>query len=208
MLNKLKRIFSANKNVVYDDSFFQQAWFENWESLKLILKALVEFKPEWKKVLDFGCGPGIMIDFMTDNSFDYFGCDYSQEAKTLYLEHYGKHPDRYLSRIPEKPEFDLFVSFDVFEHLTDEEVDQVLRQITTIPWLLVNISRDKGVPGHVNIKKDKDWIRFFQERGFQFQVEETKAIRSLYTQLRPGNPDLWNKNMFILKNQNESQGNP
>ena len=49
--------------VKYDENFFSNDWFSNWKNLKFILKEIIEINTDWKTILDYGCGPGIMIDF-------------------------------------------------------------------------------------------------------------------------------------------------
>jgi len=185
--------------VRYDRTFFDRDWFVNWQALKVILKALLETPPHWKRVLDFGCGPGIMIDFMNDAGWDYTGYDNSPEARELYLKHFGRHPDRYRTEIPSNQPFDALLSFDVFEHLTDEMITQILPQVRHIPWFLLNISRMKGIPGHINLKTDAGWIGFFQAQGLVFREKETIEIRQAYLGLKPEAPDLWNRNLFIFQ---------
>lgn len=206
MLTSLFQKIFPKKNVKYDDTFFQEQWFKSWEELKYVLSALIESNPRWQKILDFGCGPGVMIDFMTQKSHLYIGCDYSSEATDLYAERYGLNPDRFVNSLSDplcQEKFDLFLSFDVFEHLKDDQISKVLGQISQIPTLFLNISRTRGIPGHVNIKSDKAWIQFFEQRGYIFASDESEKMRALYSSLRPGSPDQWNRNMFIFqKNSN------
>ena len=82
-MNWLKKLFlkeEKNETVIYDDSFFQEGWFQGWEVLKPILCKLLAIEPRWKSVLDFGCGPGVMIDYMSRRDYQYIGSDYSDEA--------------------------------------------------------------------------------------------------------------------------------
>jgi SAM-dependent methyltransferase len=219
--NKLKR------PVRYNQDFFQEEWFRNWKQLKEVLKELILLYPEWRNILDFGCGPGIMIDLMNGEknsgpssshntqaiqeasgiqntrpipAIEYWGCDYSADAQALYLQRFGLHPGKYLSELPALgiDQFDLFLSFDVFEHLNDLEASQVLEQIAPIRDVLVNISRARFIPGHINLKSDKKWINFFREHGRSFNHEKTKKLRQHYLKLRPEGGDMWHKNIFVF----------
>lgn len=199
-LSKLLSRFGLAK-VVYDDSFFADSWFREWESLKEVLAKLIESRPHWQRILDFGCGPGVMIDRMNTDGHCYIGCDYSKEARELYLQHYGMHPECYVESLDDlldRESFDLFLSFDVFEHMTDEQIDSLLLRIGRIPNLMVNISRTRGIPGHINLKNDSAWIAFFEKRGYLFDAKETAALRQLYAFLRPGSSDQWDRNLFIF----------
>jgi 2-polyprenyl-3-methyl-5-hydroxy-6-metoxy-1,4-benzoquinol methylase len=186
---------------IYDESFFSSDWFKSWEFMKHILKDIIMYNAKWKRILDFGCGPGIMIDFMNDSGVEYIGYDYSLEAKGLYLKTFGKYPEKYLTKLPEKKNFDLFLSFDVFEHLTDSEIEHILDRLKKIQYFLLNISREKGLPGHINIKSDWAWISFFTKRNFEFLKDDTKALRFLYKEKRPDAQELWNKNMFLFRSK-------
>jgi len=200
MLNRLLNLLNF-RPVVYGKSFFTDAWFNEWEKLSQVLAALVESEPKWRTILDFGCGPGVMIDLMTTHGLDYVGCDYSTDARQLYLEHYGQHPKRYISELDDAmgKQHDLLLSFDVLEHMRDDEIADLLDMIRSIPELLFNISRARGIPGHINIKSDRSWIKFMQEHGYRFEEARTRKLRDLYAQQRPGSPDQWDRNLFLFR---------
>lgn len=202
-MKKLKECLSRlfRRPVVYGSAFFTPVWFKEWETLKLVLAELIESEPRWQTVLDFGCGPGVMIDQMTGRGLDYYGCDYSSEARELYLKHYGQFPNRYLKNLNEALErsYDLFISFDVFEHMSDDEIRVLLSEIKAIPELLLNISRAKGIPGHINLKPDSAWIEFMNAHGYQFEELGTGRLRKLYSEKRPGSPDHWDRNLFLFR---------
>jgi 2-polyprenyl-3-methyl-5-hydroxy-6-metoxy-1,4-benzoquinol methylase len=202
MLNKLiNRLL--NRPVVYDDSFFTEAWFKEWENLRGVLASLIESEPKWRVILDFGCGPGAMIDLMNDRGLEYTGCDYSTEARQLYLQYYGQHQEHYLPGLDEAVarENDLLLAFDVLEHMRDDEITKLLDQVRSIPELLFNISRTRGIPGHINIKSDRAWIAFMKERGYRFEEKRTHNLRRLYLQQRPGSPDRWDRNLFLFSRE-------
>lgn len=201
MLARLRGWLLQGRPVRYDDTFFGDAWFRGWETLRDVLCELLQSERRWRSILDFGCGPGVMIDLMNARGVDYVGCDFSPEARTLYLQHYGGNPEKYVSSIESvqvRP-FDLMVSFDVMEHMRDEEISVLLKQVADVPELLLNISRARSIPGHVNIKSDRAWIRFFGSQGWTFDAARTAGLRSRYLALRPGGSDEWHKNMFLFK---------
>jgi len=199
--DKLRTWLGRGRAVRYDDSFFSEDWFRGWDILKHVLSCLLESDGRWRTILDYGCGPGVMIDLMNARGFDYVGCDVSPDARELYLRRFGKNPGKYVSSIEALSgrKFDLLVSFDVLEHMCDEEIVSLLGQIRHIPEMLVNISRVRSIPGHINIKPDRAWIRFFESHGWILERHRTEALRKQYLQLRPGGGDLWHKNMFLLR---------
>lgn len=200
MLNRLiKRLL--RRPVVYDGSFFTEAWFGEWANLRMVLASLLESEPKWRTVLDFGCGPGAMIDLMTDRGLDYVGCDYSAEARQLYLDHYGRYPERYLTSLNDavRKKNDLLLAFDVLEHMRDDEIARLLDKVRLIPELLFNISRTRGIPGHINIKSDRAWVAYMKKQGYRFEEARTRKLRQLYVQQRPGSPDRWDRNLFLFR---------
>ena len=198
----LRQLFRRlhNRPVVYDNSFFRDAWFREWTTLRLVLSTLIESEPKWRSMIDFGCGPGVMIDLMAERGLDYVGCDYSVDARQLYLDNYGKNPDRYMSSLDDAvaKKYDLLLAFDVLEHMRDEEISQLINKVQLIPELLFNISRTRGIPGHCNIKSDRAWIAYMKKLGYHFDAKRTQKLRQLYAQLRPGSPDRWDRNLFLF----------
>lgn len=199
----LKRLLNRLRQgpVVYGSDFFTSLWFNEWHTLKDVLARMIESEPKWQNVLDFGCGPGVMIDLMAKRGMEYYGCDYSVEARELYLQHYGQFPNRYLSNLAEALErdYDVLLALDVFEHMTDDEIGSLLRQVRQIPELLLNISRTKRIPGHINLKSDSEWIEFMSAKGYVFEEKRTKALRNVYAENRPGSPDKWDRNLFLFE---------
>ena len=195
LINRLRR-----RPVVYDGSFFTEAWFKEWANLRVVLASLIESEPKWHAVLDFGCGPGAMIDLMTEHGLDYVGCDYSLDARQLYLERFGQHPERYLSSldVAVAKKNDLLLAFDVLEHMRDDEIASLLDKIRSIPELLFNISRTRGIPGHINIKSDRAWVAYMKKQGYRFEEKRTQNLRQFYAQQRPGSPDRWDRNLFLF----------
>jgi len=195
LINRLQR-----RPVVYDEHFFQAAWFKEWEKLSGVLSDLIQSETKWRSIVDFGCGPGVMIDLMTDHGLDYVGCDYSKEAYQLYLSHYGKFPMRYVSTLDEaiSKKRDVLLAFDVLEHMRDEEIANLIANTLSIPEMFFNISRTRGIPGHINIKSDRAWLSFMESNGLFLDIKRTFSLRQMYKQLRPGSPDCWDCNIFLF----------
>lgn len=190
-----------NRPVVYGEEFFSDNWFREWETLKEVLGSMIASEPRWQRILDFGCGPGIMIDHLNDRGIDCIGCDYSTEARALYMKSYGRNPQKYVRTLDElrTRDFDVLIAFDVFEHMTDDEITALIGQVKRIPELLLNISRARGIPGHINLKPDRRWISFMRNMGYGFEEGRSRDLRTLYSKLRPGAPDQWDKNLFLFR---------
>ncbi len=200
LLDKFLHVAQNRTQVAYDATFFTEAWFRNWAELQPVLWALIAAQPRWRAVLDYGCGAGAMVDPMNDEGYRYIGCDRSVEARTLYLRHFGRHPGRFLTDLSEAltEEFDLALAFDVFEHMADDEIRIFLQETQAIPEFFVNISRERGLPGHINIKSDKQWIALCESSGLSLDANTTDLLRRRYCELRPRRSDLWHKNLFVF----------
>lgn len=102
------------------DEYSNKLWDieRNWE-IKRLFKRI---KP--KSVLNIGCGSGFHDVLIAENFFvaNVIGIDYSKESLRKAEKHYS-HPKvkRYVSSYQEfgLTNFDLIVSFQVIEHLTD-----------------------------------------------------------------------------------------
>ena len=117
------------------------------------------------------------------------------------MKRYGRHPQKYVRTLDELStrDFDVLMAFDVFEHMTDHQITALIGQVKRIPELLLNISRTRGIPGHINLKSDRRWISFMRDLGYGFEEERSRELRSLYAKLRPGVPDQWDKNLFLFR---------
>jgi 2-polyprenyl-3-methyl-5-hydroxy-6-metoxy-1,4-benzoquinol methylase len=70
------------------------------------------------RVLDFGCGAGILADYV--NADHYVGVDHDNEALGVAQGKYPKH--QFVSDLPdESPVFDTVVSLAVIEHIAKPE---------------------------------------------------------------------------------------
>lgn len=210
IISRAKWFLGFKNETVYGGNFFSGEWFDNWKTLAPVLMQLLKigFKP--KRVLDFGCGPGVMIDYLIKNDIETYGYDPSVKAKELYNVNFGKNIEKYISNfqdlldIIERKKIKILYAIDVLEHMRDEEIINVFNSFKRINHLYLNISREKYIPGHINLKKDKDWISFFKLIDFDFDFEKTNFLRKQYLELRKSPTDLWGKNIFIFNRNNRS----
>ena len=80
------------------------------------------------------------------------------------------------------------------------EIEDLFVNNIIVKKLFLNISREKHIKGHINIKTDCEWIKYFENLEFTFNEKETKNVRDYYLTLKPDGADKWNKNMFIFEN--------
>ncbi|MEQ1756793.1 MAG: class I SAM-dependent methyltransferase [Vicinamibacterales bacterium] len=102
--------------------------------------------PKGAKALDFGCGPGSMLDALQDNGWDTWGIEPSFDA--------AFHRHHRLESIPTSPTFDLIIANHVLEHLPDPL--GVLRELGAAArpsaHLLVGVPRLDTLPRHRDYK--------------------------------------------------------
>lgn len=150
-----------------------------------------------KSVVDVGCGLGNWLStFERQGVTDYLGID-------------GHHVNRELLAIPgekilltnlEEPipverKFDLAMSLEVAEHLSESAADTFVRSLTSLSDIIVFSAAVpfQGGQNHINEQPVTYWIEKFDKRGYTFY----DPIRELIW----NNPqvDAWYKqNMFLI----------
>lgn len=123
-------------------------------------------------IMDFGCAVGFLLEGLREQGYrNLVGVEISEWARTEALK-------RIPSVLPSIEHFagssvDLLVALDVFEHMTDREIRDVLNK-TCPKAILVRIptSTDEGKsfhlevsrsdPTHINCKTKEQWIEFFK----------------------------------------------
>lgn len=127
-------------------------------------------------IVDYGCAVGFLLDGFKEAGYtNLAGVEVSDWARSE-ANHRGNFVVSSASSLAYQPE--LLLAMDVFEHMTDEEVAQVLK-FTKPKSLLVRIpsSTDGGQtfhlevsradPTHINCKTKEQWIEFFRAQGYQ-----------------------------------------
>jgi SAM-dependent methyltransferase len=123
----------------YDEQYFADDWREGDNRYDLETRRRIEarnpelirevFAPE--RVLDLGCGPGFLMQFLHELGIDVEGIDYAPASKDLA-------PPVMRDRIRiasiaephvEPQSFDLVVCREVLEHMTVPQVHDTVRQI-------------------------------------------------------------------------------
>jgi SAM-dependent methyltransferase len=123
----------------YDDEYFVSDWREGDNRYDLETRREIEgrnptlikevFEP--RRVLDMGCGPGILMHLLHELGVEADGIDFSSEIKALA-------PETVRDRITVAPvternvpdrSYDLVVCREVFEHLTVLQVSQAVAAV-------------------------------------------------------------------------------
>ena len=84
-----------------------------------------------KNILDIGCGGGLFTEEMARSHAVVTGIDKSQKMIDIANEHKGDLAIDYLcnTEYKKKKKFDIITCFELVEHLTDEEIEKILKNI-------------------------------------------------------------------------------
>jgi len=126
-------------------------------------------------VLEFGCGNGILCDFLTKQSIDVTGTDIFDNDIVYDRSHY-KFVKHDLAEIPypfEDNEFDYGLSFDVMEHFKEEHIAPALQEMARVCRnLIIKVSCTGEAPLHLTIKSPGWWLNRLIENcpNFSWQL--------------------------------------
>lgn len=136
------------------------------ESLQLINKET--------SILDFGCATGYLMEGFIRRGYEIVGYDISAWATS-------KAKEKGLSIISDLKPVNLLISLDVFEHMSNEDINIALEvsnpavMIVRIPisidgneFALEVSRRDKT---HINCKTKIQWLKFFKDFDFYLPID-------------------------------------
>jgi hypothetical protein len=135
------------------------------------------------KILDYGCAVGFLMNgFKKLNINDTYGFDISDWAINESLNKgFTVTKDE---NVLDGNGYKLTTVLDVFEHMFDDQVDNVLNKLDTellvvrIPVKLdgeddFHLSVSKNDKSHVNCKTKEEWITKIENHNFKYETEIT-----------------------------------
>ncbi len=195
-------------------------WFRGKKDIVLDFaekQAGLSFKQENQKILDVGCGMGLMLNVLKDYG-DVYGMDVEQIAVEYCLESYkdlknkvkiGALPDE----VPFNNEsFDYVFALDVFEHVYDDraamkKVLNLLRPggklIITVPALMSMWSHHDEFNHHYRRYEKKELLEKISEVGFE--IKRCSYYNVLL--FLPAFLLRWIKNMFKIESSDVASVN-
>lgn len=129
------------------DSYYNQKYFRIRDHLDLhIASSIYIFCKEHnlKKVLDVGCGTGLLVKFLNEKGLEAQGCDVEKEAIKFAQKANKKGSIKRCSATKltyQKNSFDLVTNISVIEHLNKNEAIQFIKQAKKVldknGWLFI-----------------------------------------------------------------------
>jgi 2-polyprenyl-3-methyl-5-hydroxy-6-metoxy-1,4-benzoquinol methylase len=148
-IKRFTKILNSRESGFFDDQGlpaytnpnFMMRWL-TWKRVDVILSAISRYIP-LDNVLDFGCGYGVFIPYLTEQAKNIFAYDLIIEEVKKMGQEYGWKNVHYVSSLAEinsKPQsLDLILAIEVLEHIDnlDETVDFFVKNLLPNGHLLV-----------------------------------------------------------------------
>ena len=202
ILNKLFNNIACsymNKEENYNEEYYIQNHLKHLNSFygfftKLYYRYIASYimaKPakihKGSKILDVGCGVGILVEQFNKLGYDAIGIDINHSAidnsicpkKGFLVENIAnlEYSENY---------FDLVVSREVLEHIPQQEIDKSIQELDRVSkGLMIHIiavtKRGKSAtkdPTHVNVQTENWWVSKFQQYGYKVIKKPKKFFLS------------------------------
>jgi hypothetical protein len=134
-------------------------------------------------VFEFGSGLGFFLSACQRiGLYNHVGYDINPYERDFAISK-GINPGRYLlGKLKIQGKYDAIYSTEVFEHITDVELNKVMPILykacnkyfyfTSTPHASADPAWDIEW-GHINIKQKDEWIALFKKHGFDFMQDAT-----------------------------------
>jgi SAM-dependent methyltransferase len=167
-------------DIVYNKDFFLENITLTEDSARKSVEIIMDyFKP--KRVIDFGCGPGIFLREFEKRGVKILGIDGSKHARDNAVIDKDKILLMDLRKdIEIKEKFDLTICFEVAEHLDNKYSKNLVKNVTKNSDIILFTAAKKGQGGtdHVNEQKPEFWVRLFRERNFYLDESITSELKN------------------------------
>jgi 2-polyprenyl-3-methyl-5-hydroxy-6-metoxy-1,4-benzoquinol methylase len=120
-----------------------------------------------RNIIEIGAGMGTLGECLIHKGCDYYGIEPNK-----YHQDYAYQRGVKLNDITGYPNHcQMIVSIEVMEHLTDDQIKEYMNSIecqyfyfSSTPFFTT--SEQDEAWGHINIKSEEEWIKFFSQFGF------------------------------------------
>lgn len=177
-----------NRGGEYDKSYFNNnhlkrinSWYKPY--VELYYRYVASYcmsraanLPEKGKVLDIGCGVGMLVSQYKKLGYNAIGVDVNKAAisSSVCIENCFWVQTTAVLNYPNNT-FDLICSREVLEHIPAGEIDACIKEWDRVgKGVMVHIIAvsERGAssiddPAHINVKSEQWWIDKFQEHGYR-----------------------------------------
>jgi SAM-dependent methyltransferase len=172
---------AIDPGISYSDGYFGYLDEQQAASFRVMAQSLIRlFHP--RSVIDVGCGSGGLLAQLAQAGVpDCRGIEYSyagrQRCRALGI---AVSSGDLSKRCFIDPEIDLCICMEVAEHIPPQFADQVVRNLTAGPKLLLFSAATVGQGGHdhVNEQSHSYWIEKFAKNGYQLDEAATAQLRA------------------------------
>jgi 2-polyprenyl-3-methyl-5-hydroxy-6-metoxy-1,4-benzoquinol methylase len=171
---------TGNRSLSYDDPDHEQRF-------QFLFDVLIKDRAR-SRILDAGCGPGLLLQKMLSAGADAYGIDSSLHAVRAFEARHGVPTGArvtlaHLHRIPFSDNaFEFSICLDVLEHLIVFDVLQAVTELcrVTSRRLICSINLDNPYRFHPTILSRESWGAAFESTNLvQLDVSETDRLNSL-----------------------------
>ena len=125
---------------LYDYKYFKASKYyqTDLERMSLVLLEIAKLKP--KRVLDVGCGWGTLVEILRLCRIKAVGIDYAPDLRSIWrTKKYFKVADAKAIPSPKKWKYDVVISMDFWEHIPEEDIDQVLSEMKRVGKVILAV---------------------------------------------------------------------
>jgi SAM-dependent methyltransferase len=171
---------TGNRNLSYDDPGHKHRF-------QYLFDTLIEDKAK-ARLLDAGCGPGLLLQEILAAGVDGYGVDSSLQALRAFKDRYGATGETrvvhsYLHSLPFPDNaFEYSFCLDVLEHLILFDVLQAVTELcrVTSRQLVCSINLDNPYKFHPTILSRETWNTAFESTNLvKLDAQETDRLNSL-----------------------------
>ena len=166
----------------YSRSYFEGEGYKFYRDSPLyyvIADYILEKKPT--SVLELGCGRGYILRHIEDAGIKVLGIDISEHCfHTRVINNFLTMDVTNADLLPwslKENKFDICISSDFFEHLTEQEIDSVIKESVRVSDRGIHIITFNNTEGneddktHVSLHEKEWWIKKFQTVAPDYPVE-------------------------------------
>lgn len=208
----LNRIYKhLPHDAVYDDDYYRLEVHDaaSRSSTVIARSIAADIAPRVQKVIDVGCGTGVLLEELRTRGCEVCGIEYSDaalaqcRARGLRVVKCNLETDELL--IADK--FDLAVSMEVAEHLPERAAGHFIELLCGLADTIVFTAASPGQGGtdHVNEQPASYWIDMFARCGFGHETNVAASWREQW-RLSGSVQRCYYENLMVFYRESQARG--